>query len=380
MGLSIIVLWIAFARCSVCTCAGETPLEMAGENRRELEKALEAMPGKEVEFLLSRARQYDLANLTAAHLVHTVEYARRARKEMPWGKFMPEDVWMEYVLPYRVADEDLDDWRPEFYETLRPVIAGAKSARDAFLAISTWNYTRPGAVRFKVSENRDMTPRQLLNQIKVGRCFEMNLLMVALLRSVGIPARIGGVPWWLSMDYYHYHTEYWDPEKKDWMGMEGSSVNPDRMMLRGQRFPMTYALPGCTPEVDPIGRERLDLLIPRTPAYLKTGTLEVHVTGRAGTVAIYAWNLGTWRLVAQQATGDRNIAKFDLAPQDKYHPYLVTLYQAGRMAWCGARVSEGRTLLLDLNLLTGTPDMILPYVGVAKKPQPRDNDDDEKGI
>ena len=191
-------------------------LEWAGENRAELEKAL-AGAGKasagEMEMLISHARQYDLVNLTAEHLLHTVEFAGKAREEMPWGRSIPEEIWLEYVLPYRIADEGLDDWRPEFYKMLSPIIGELSDTQAAARAIHKWLY-RGGKgqeqIAFKVSDSRDQSPRQMLHHTKLARYFELNLALVALLRSVGIPARHAGVAYWTSSEAYHYWVEYWD--------------------------------------------------------------------------------------------------------------------------------------------------------------------------
>ena len=116
----------------------EKALARAGENRPELEKALAQSNTPEMRRLIAFAPPYDLVNITAEHLLNTVDYYFKAKAGMPWvgnkpDSGMEEKLWTEYVLPYRIADEDLDDWRKEFYETLSPLVANSKNTKEAVL-------------------------------------------------------------------------------------------------------------------------------------------------------------------------------------------------------------------------------------------------------
>ena len=85
----------------------------------------------------------------------------------------------------RIADEELDDWRGEFYLKLKPVVSQCRDTRSAVLAIHKWLWSDK-KVKFAVDESRDRSPRQTM-KIGIGRCFELNLLFTALLRSACIP-------------------------------------------------------------------------------------------------------------------------------------------------------------------------------------------------
>lgn len=341
-------------------------LQRAGENRPELEKALAASrdtAAKEMELLISRASQYDLVNLTAEHLLDNVGYYQKAKKEMPWARSIPEAMWLEYVLPYRVADEDLDDWRPEFYAELSPLVKDCHDTKAAARAIHQWLYQGDdgkGRIAFKVSESRDQTPRQLLNQTKIGRCFEMNLLLVALLRSIGIPARHAGVPWWTTMDYYHYWVEYWDTETHQWLPLE-PGANPDALMEKGQSFAAVYAFPGFYEERDPVGKERWDLMTNVTASYRKVGTLDVRcgvaVSGPV-TFSVYSWSCAAWRLAATMQGNGK--ASFELAANEKQYPYLVSASVNGRIGWQLVRVTADKTESVELTP-GSQPETVVEY-------------------
>ena len=54
-----------------------------------------------------------------------VRYALRAREEMAWGRDVPEDLFRHFVLPVRVNNERLDEFRMIYYDTLRRRVAPA---------------------------------------------------------------------------------------------------------------------------------------------------------------------------------------------------------------------------------------------------------------
>ncbi|MDD5262545.1 MAG: transglutaminase-like domain-containing protein [Methylacidiphilales bacterium] len=349
-------------------------LKRSGENRPQLEQALKETPGQEMELLIRGARQYDLVNITAEHLKDDIAYARKAREEMPWGREIPDELWRNWVLPYRIADEDLDDWRPEFYEMLAPLVKEAKSSKEAVLLIHKWLWqdVPGGRVRFEVSENRDQTPRQLLQQIKIGRCFEINLLFTALLRSAGIPVRHTGPPWWTMWGSYHYWVEYWDTESKTWCSIEGANADPDGFMAVNQTLPRSgntafaaaYALAAYGNEADPIGREAWGGAVPADCAYQATGKLQLAFmnagSGKAANYAVYVWSNSAWRPVALGSTDKMH--EVNLAPTAGRYPYLVTASLGKATACALAEVKPGQDTSVTLMDSPAGPDLTVEFV------------------
>ena len=43
---------------------------------------------------------------------------------MPWGKEIPDEVFRHFVLPIRVNNENLDDFRRVFYDELKDRVKG----------------------------------------------------------------------------------------------------------------------------------------------------------------------------------------------------------------------------------------------------------------
>lgn len=81
-------------------------LKRAGGNRGELETALRKVKGKDTEYLIAHASQYDLVNLTAEQVVENVTYACKVHQALPYlGRKMDDGLWRDWVLPHWVLDE-----------------------------------------------------------------------------------------------------------------------------------------------------------------------------------------------------------------------------------------------------------------------------------
>jgi hypothetical protein len=56
----------------------------------------------------------DLADYSVDFFVSNINVTLLTRKEFPWGKAVPEDIFLHYVLPVRVNNENLDSWGGAF--------------------------------------------------------------------------------------------------------------------------------------------------------------------------------------------------------------------------------------------------------------------------
>ena len=76
-------------------------LSSAGANRAELERALkestpEERPG--MEFLIANMPESDRKVLKSDYLLENTRLAYRARRETPWGKSIPAELFLNDVL------------------------------------------------------------------------------------------------------------------------------------------------------------------------------------------------------------------------------------------------------------------------------------------
>ncbi|KAA6349521.1 hypothetical protein EZS27_003032 [termite gut metagenome] len=155
-------------------------------------------------FLYAYSPVGDIADYPGEFYLKNIRSSFKAKKEMPWGKTIPENVFRHFVLPIRVNNENMDESRMVFYEELKDRMRGL-SLYDAVLEVNHWCHEK---VIYTPSDARTSSP---LASVKTayGRCGEESVFTVAALRSVGIPARQVYTPRWAHTDDNHAWVEAW---------------------------------------------------------------------------------------------------------------------------------------------------------------------------
>ena len=155
-------------------------------------------------FLYDNMSLPDRVELDTAYYRAQVDAALTARAELPWGKDIPEREFRHFVLPPRVNNEDLDDFRQRYYTELRDRVRDL-SMSDAILEVNHWCHEH---VTYRPTSARTLGPVSTI-RTAYGRCGEESVLLVAALRTVGIPARQVYTPRWAHTDDNHAWVEAW---------------------------------------------------------------------------------------------------------------------------------------------------------------------------
>ncbi|ADV43567.1 transglutaminase domain-containing protein [Bacteroides helcogenes] len=166
-----------------------------------------------LEFLYAYMPLADIADYSGEFHLMNVRASQQAEKEMPWGKNIPEDLYRHFVLPVRVNNEPLDSARVVFYKELKDRVK-TLSIYDAILEVNHWCHEK--AV-YTPSDARTSSPLATV-RTAYGRCGEESTLLVAALRSVGIPARQVYTPRWAHTDDNHAWVEAWADGKWHFLG------------------------------------------------------------------------------------------------------------------------------------------------------------------
>lgn len=166
-----------------------------------------------LSFLYAYMPAGDIANYSGEFFLKNVQTSFLAKKEMPWGKIIPEEIFRHFVLPIRVNNENMDESRMVFYNELKDRVKGL-SLHDAVIEVNHWCHEK---VIYTPSDSRTSSP---LASIKTayGRCGEESTFAVAALRSVGIPARQVYTPRWAHSDDNHAWVEAWVDGKWYFLG------------------------------------------------------------------------------------------------------------------------------------------------------------------
>lgn len=177
------------------------------ENDMSLEER-EAM-----EFLYSSLTSADLGDYEGEYFLDNVRMSLRARSEMPWGERVPEDLFRHFVLPVRVNNERMDEFRMFYYDTLKMRVAGL-SLHDAALEVNHWCHEK---ATYVPTDSRTSSPMATMLTGE-GRCGEESTFTVSALRAVGIPARQVYTPRWAHTDSNHAWVEVWIDGEWHFMG------------------------------------------------------------------------------------------------------------------------------------------------------------------
>ena len=190
----------------------EAALKKSGDNRSEIQHALDKVPEDQVDgmkFLITNMPQEDLRSLTAEFLLENCEYAYRALAETAWADKLPEEVFLNNLLPYANINERRDRWRVDFYNRFKTWVEDAKTPSEAAAILNRKVFPELGVKYSTKRKKADQSPYETL-ETGLASCTGLSVLLVDACRAVGIPARIVGTPLWSDRSGNHTWVEIWD--------------------------------------------------------------------------------------------------------------------------------------------------------------------------
>ncbi len=147
----------------------------------------------------SLKKVYDAQVITADYLISNIDLAFAAWNKRPWSKHYSFEEFCEWILPYRIGDEPLENWRPVYYKKYSHLLDSLYQGTDVVAAADS---VIKRATRRKNVFSADLTLPHLgamfLMEQCVGYCRETSDFCSYVLRSAGIPAAI---------DFYRYSPE-----------------------------------------------------------------------------------------------------------------------------------------------------------------------------
>ena len=273
-----------------------------------------------------------------------VQKTLEVRENMAWN--IPEREFRHFVLPLRVNNETLDDFRTVYADTLCARVRGMSIA-DAALEINHWCHEQ---ATYQPSDARTGSPEDIMLR-GVGRCGEESVLTVAALRAAGIPARQVYTPRWAHTDDNHAWVEVWTGDGWHFMGACEPEAALDRAWFNGA---VSRAMILHTKVYgDYKGPEDV---IQRTPCYTEINVIRGYVPARRTTVTVLEdglpakgasvsfriYNYAEFYNVVTYKADSRGRASLDMGCGDMFV-----------LAWKGDRfgygVASGEELTVELN-------------------------------
>jgi hypothetical protein len=66
--------------------------------------------------------KFDIQEVDSAYLVNNIDLSFKVLHEQPWGSKVTFDDFCEYILPYRLGDECLMEWREGVCDKFNPLL------------------------------------------------------------------------------------------------------------------------------------------------------------------------------------------------------------------------------------------------------------------
>ena len=270
--------------------------------------------GNYLAFLYDNMPLPDMITKDLAFWKANVDKAVEVRKNMGWD--IPERIFRHFVLPIRVNNETLDDFRTEYADSLCRRIAGM-SLEEAALELNHWCHEM---ATYHPSDGRTSSPTATIRS-GLGRCGEESVLAVATFRAAGIPARQVYTPCWAHTDDNHAWVEVWVDGKWHFLG----ACEPEPVLDRGWfNGPVsralllhTYAFGDYQGDEDVISRTPTNTEINVIQGYVPTRKCVVRVLDEDGIIVPGAdvefkiYNYAEFHTVARYHTGDDGIVSLN---------------------------------------------------------------------
>lgn len=240
VGIASLVL-AAFA---VGAMQSDGPEISAKKNLEALFKAYKDAPNEirsGVKFLLDNMPGNDLKTYSADLLLSNTKLAYKAISEVPWGRKVPEDVFLNNVLPYANLDETREDWRTDLYARYIGLAKECKTPGEAAQKLNDKIYADLN-VRYHATKRPkpNQSPSESI-KASYASCTGLSILLVDACRAVGVPARIAGTALWFDKSGNHTWVEIWDngewkyigaaepgPFNQTWFSEKASKADPNK--------------------------------------------------------------------------------------------------------------------------------------------------------
>jgi len=190
----------------------------------------------------------DYHAITAEYLIKNIDMAMDVWENNPWAKHLSFDQFCEYVLPYRSSNEPLEDWRSYFLQELSWVKDSLKDPSDPVEAACYVNDYIKSWFRFDpryYEHPTDQGLKEILNN-KMGRCEDMTNLAIYAMRALAIPVMSDFTPYWANTGNNHAWNAILDNKDSIRIFM-GGEANPGEYKLNHKMakvYRKTFAIQG----------------------------------------------------------------------------------------------------------------------------------------
>lgn len=206
-----------------CRLLSEKKEEILGILARCTEEETQALT-----FLYSAMPLSDMLDYPASLFLTYAKHGVFLWNQGPFAGRVPEKLFANYVLHYRVNNEDITETRGFFYDKVMEAIGDQVRSDSMYDTAIHANYWCAREATYRASDGRTQNPRTMYG-VTMGRCGEESTFAVTVLRSMGIPARQIYAPLWTHCDDNHAWVELWCDGEWYFLG----ACEPEERLNRG---------------------------------------------------------------------------------------------------------------------------------------------------
>lgn len=147
---------------------------------------------------------YDSKVITSEFLIENINMAFHEWKKRPWNKSLSFEDFCNLILPYRIGNERLSNWRSLYNAYYGSLLDSVYTGSDVLLACKCINdeLNRQG-YKYNTEWNVPHYRADYLFETRIGYCREVSDLIQYAMRSCGIPVAADFMPY--SPDYRYSH-------------------------------------------------------------------------------------------------------------------------------------------------------------------------------
>lgn len=159
-------------------------------------------------------------DISPGYIVSNIEWAFKVWHEQPWGKNISFEQFCEYILPYRIGNEELFPWREKLYYQFMPIIE--KHINDSNIVKPTYAahilldslLKVPFYFTGEMGTNIRIGPQ--IVDWRGGSCLDLCDMLVYIYRALGIPCGIEELPLRGNNNVPHYWNFIEDENGQTW--------------------------------------------------------------------------------------------------------------------------------------------------------------------
>lgn len=131
---------------------------------------------------------YDAKIITSEYLIDNIDRAFKQWQKRPWGKYLSFEDFCEYILPYRVGNEPLENWRKLYEDSFSFLLDSVYTGSDIIEATNLLKeYLKEPQFRHCTAFNLPNLGPLYLFYNRFGNCADYADLFTYACRSIGIP-------------------------------------------------------------------------------------------------------------------------------------------------------------------------------------------------